>query len=331
MMTIRGWVECEGTVLASQQVEDLVSRNPGEISRLGGEFLISWDNCIARDLYGIMPGECNPGTVACDGRIVGKIHPEPPDMDLEASIITAVRLRSGDDAACALSGGVDSALVAKLAGRPCVAMGMEGCHDLARARHAAGLMELPCEYVVIRERDVEEALAEVVPVIPVVNPVEVSIAASQYFITRWAGEQGFRQVLTGQGADELFGGYARYLDVADPGALRARDFASLRRQGDRDQAVAALHGIYFSLPYLDVRVVRAARAIPAGDLVRSGVRKYPLREVAERHIPPEIAWYDKKAMQYGSGIWKIIRKLARHNGYKKAVQDYINQFGWRKI
>jgi len=75
--------------------------------------------------------------------------------------------------------------------------------------------------------------------------------------------------------------------------------------------------------------VRAAMAIPGSSLVRSGVRKYPLREVAKRYIPGEIAMYDKKAMQYGSGIWKAIRELARHNGYKKAVQDYINQFGWR--
>jgi len=61
------------------------------------------------------------------------------------------------------------------------------------------------------------------------------------------------------------------------------------------------------MPYLDVRVVRAAQAIPAGEKVHGGVRKRPLREVAERHIPIEVARAEKKAMQYGSGIWRTIR------------------------
>ena len=78
------------------------------------------------------------------------------------------------------------------------------------------------------------------------------------------------------------------------------------------------------MPYMDVRVVRAARAIPAEEKVRGGRRKIPLRQVAERHIPAEFAWYEKKAMQYGSGIWKVLQKLARKNGYKTSIQDYID-------
>jgi asparagine synthase (glutamine-hydrolysing) len=79
------------------------------------------------------------------------------------------------------------------------------------------------------------------------------------------------------------------------------------------------------MPYLDMRVVRGARAIPANEKVRDGQRKVPLRKIAERHIPAKIAWYEKKAMQYGSGIWKVLQKLARKNGYKTSVQDYIDQ------
>lgn len=329
MLEIRGWAELEGIRLNNKEIEDLVARTPEEICRLGGEFFISWDGCNARDLYGIMPGECEPGTVTCNGEFIRHIRPNPGEMDLESAIVTAVALRTDEDCACALSGGIDSSLVAALAKRPCVAIGMEGSHDLERARTVAGLLGVACDYEVVTPGEIEEALAAVIPRIPVINPVEASIAVCQFFVSRWAGHHGFRRILSGQGADELFGGYARYQDEEDPDTLRARDFASLGRQAERDQGVAAMHKVCFSLPYLDVRVVRAAMDIPAGDLVRSGVRKYPLREVAARHIPPEIAWYDKKAMQYGSGIWKAIRELARHNGYKKAVQDYINQFGWR--
>jgi hypothetical protein len=135
----------------------------------------------------------------------------------------------------------------------------------------------------------------------------------------------------GQGADELFGGYRRYLETATLADDLARDIAGLEAQATRDQSVAALFGVYLSMPYLDMRVVRAALAIPAGEKVRDGKRKVPLRRVAERHLPAEIAWHEKKAMQYGSGIWKVLQRLARKNGYKTSLQDYIDQISVDQI
>ena len=87
--------------------------------------------------------------------------------------------------------------------------------------------------------------------------------------------------------------------------------------------MAGLFGCTFSLPYLDCAVVRAARALPPDSLVSGGLGKQPLRAVAAARIPAEIAAYPKKAMQYGSGIWQVIRRLSRHNGYKNSVQGYL--------
>jgi asparagine synthase (glutamine-hydrolysing) len=53
----------------------------------------------------------------------------------------------------------------------------------------------------------------------------------------------------------------------------------------------------------------------------------PLREIAERYIPKEFAWQEKKAMQYGSGVAKVLQQLARKNGYKTSMQDYIDHIG----
>ena len=239
-------------------------------------------------------------------------------------IVTAVKLRS-DEGVVALSGGVDSTLVACLAKRECVAVGLEGSHDLKQARHAAETLGLSCSCAVITEDEIAAALPTVVATIPKKDPVNTGIALTQFFIARWAGEHGHRRIITGQGADELFGGYSRYLEADTLEADLERDFAGLEAQARRDQAVAALHGTYLSMPYLDCRVVRAARAIPAAEKVKDGRRKVPLRTVAERYIPQDLAWYEKKAMQYGSGVWATLRKLARKNGYKTSVQDYIDQ------
>jgi asparagine synthase (glutamine-hydrolysing) len=65
--------------------------------------------------------------------------------------------------------------------------------------------------------------------------------------------------------------------------------------------------------------------MPTDSLVSAGTGKVPLREVAARILPPDIASAPKKAMQYGSGIAGAIRGLARKNGYKRSVQGYIIQ------
>jgi len=324
-MNLKGWIERDGVRLTPADVEQMLEAGPNALNGCGGEFLLDWDDCIARDALGIMPGPVPPGTVCCGGREVARVAPDPPPCTLEEAIVTAVDLRR-DEGVVAFSGGVDSALIAALARLPCVTVGIEGSHDIAWAAKAARMMGLDLEIVSPTGDEVAEALRRVVRVIPdPTNPLEVSIATTLFFAAAWAGEHGHTRILAGQGADELFGGYARYLSSPDLAAELERDIVDLGRQGARDQAVAALHAAYFSMPYRDVRVVRAAQAIPAAERVRAGVRKYPLREVAERHIPAEIARAEKKAMQYGSGIWRMIQRLARTNGYKKSVQGYLTE------
>ena len=321
---IAGWVEIEGQKLSAHEIGEILNENPEKILRFGGEFFLAGSGCRARDHFGIMPGNCPKGTLICNNEIKGTINPTVPALPLEEAIITAVRLRS-DEGVTALSGGVDSTLVAHLARRECVAVGFPESHDLRQARHAADTLNLSCTYVTITSKEMASALPAVIWAIPKKDPVNVSIALTLYFVARFAKEQGFARILTGQGADELFGGYSRYLETPTLAADLERDFLGLEEQAERDQAVAALHGAYLSMPYMDVRVVRAARAIPAQEKVQGGQRKIPLRQVAERHIPAEFAWYEKKAMQYGSGVWKELQRLARKKGYKTSIQDYIDQ------
>jgi len=324
-MRLKGWIELDGRRLSDDEVEKLIEERPGSISSFGGEFFLRWDGCTARDHFGIIPGDCSAGSIVCDGEVVGAVDRRPPELGLAQAIETAVRLRS-DEGVVALSGGVDSALVATLAKRECVVVGIEGTTDLKRAREVADVLDLQLETATIDPGRIEGALAEVLAVIPRPNPVDASIAATLYFVAEWAGEHGYERVLAGQGADELFGGYARYLETDTLGQDLVRDFLGLAIQAARDQAVAGLFGAYFSLPYLDVRVVRAAMAIPPEEKVKDGIRKRPLREVAARHMPNDVAYREKKAMQYGSGVMREMKRLARKKGYGK-VSDFLKEIG----
>lgn len=320
-LKLLGWIELDGRRLSESEVEEVLKESPGVISSFGGEFFLCWDRFAARDHFGIIPGDCPAGTVVCDGEVVGVVDPKPPASDLDRAIETAVGLRS-DEGVVALSGGVDSALVAALSRRECIVVGLEGSHDLKRARSVASELDLSLETAVIDPGRIEEALTEVLTVIPRVTPVDASIAATLYFVAEWAGDHGHKRILAGQGADELFGGYARYLETETLGQDLERDFQGLAVQAARDQAVAGLFGTYFSLPYLDVRVVRAAMAIPPEEKVRDGIRKRPLREVAVMYMPVASAYYEKKAMQYGSAVMREMKRLARKKGYK-GVQEWV--------
>lgn len=322
-LELTGWVELEGVRLTRTDIETILRERPADILRFGGEFFFSKNGCRARDHFGIIQGDCPNGTFINESGSVSEILPTVTDVPLDEAIVTSVKLRS-DEGVTALSGGVDSTLVAHLAGRECVAVGLEGSHDLRQARHAATTLNLTCTLVEIPRPAIEEALPLVIETIPRKDPVNIGIALTQYFITKWAGEHGYHRIITGQAADEIFGGYSRYLETKTLEEDLKRDFAGLEQQAERDQSIAALHNTYLSMPYLDMRVVCAARKIPASEKVQGKLRKVPLRTVAERFIGPELAWYDKKAMQYGSGIAKELSRLARKNGYKTSVQDYIN-------
>jgi len=319
---LKGWVELDGKRLTEIEVEKLLKESPASVSSFGGEFFLRWDGCGARDHFGIIPGDCPAGSIVCDGEVVGAVDPQPPAVDLGRAIEIAVRLRS-DEGAVALSGGVDSALVAALARRDCIVVGVEGSADLKQAKVVADVLDLSLKTVTIDPGRIEEALAEVLAVIPRSNPVDASIAATLYFVAEWAGDHGYERILAGQGADELFGGYARYLETDTLAIDLERDFLSLPLQSARDQAVAGLFDAYFSLPYLDVRVMRAAGAIPAEEKVRGGIRKRPLRKVAALYMPIGVAYREKKAMQYGSGVMREMRRSARRRRYK-GVQEWLN-------
>jgi len=321
---IDGWVEDGGDILTPGQIQTIIDNDHNRVCGFGGEFAIAYGPYRIRDHLGVIPGDSPPGTFQQNNKTVCRVKPDPMLLPLADAIREAVLLRSSDKSVVALSGGVDSSLIAAIAGRSCIAVGVAGSHDLARAASVADQIGCDCAPIEIDPGQVEEALVQILPLLPSKNPVDAGIATTIFFLSRAASSLGYSRIISGQGADELFCGYARYSESRDPAADRAADIAGLPQQIARDQAVAGLFGVRLSFPYLDMRVLRAADAVPVQDMIRSGVRKHPLRLAASLDLAEDIAWYEKKAMQYGSGIWKVIGHLARERGFKRAVQGYMN-------
>jgi asparagine synthase (glutamine-hydrolysing) len=221
----------------------------------------------------------------------------------------------------AFSGGVDSALLCKLmsnsANIHCYAVGFSESHDLNNALHAARLLKIDLQTIELNEYDLEVFIPVVIEAIESYNPLNIAIALPFYVLAKQAKAAGFSSVLTGQGADELFAGYSKYasLHSAPNDTLNnvlEMDVLNIARDNlERDNLAAAAHSLDVVLPYLDPRVVVFGLALDASWKLHNGINKYVLRKVAERVMPHELAYRQKKAIQYGTGVSSMLRKLAR--------------------
>jgi asparagine synthase (glutamine-hydrolysing) len=140
--------------------------------------------------------------------------------------------------------------------------------------------------------------------------------------------------LAGQGADELFGGYRRYLNLytrfGESAAEKAMvsDIAKMHEQ-NFEQAFKAcsFHNIELRLPLVSYPLVEFALSLPLNFKIVSkndALRKFVLRKTAEKlGLPKQIVYKPKKAVQYATGVDKALKKLAKRQNLP--VRQYLQR------
>ena len=274
----------------------------------------------------------------------------------------AVKRSCVKDTGCIYSSGIDSALIAFIASRHCTlhayTVGGRGSSDMECARKSRGDAPFEIKTIEIDAGELEGILPELVKIVGLPDPLKVSVGVPMYCAAREACRDGLSVVLSGQGGDELFGGYNRYLPHAAKG-----DHASLKAAMqkdadnayadnlDRDSAIFRAFGIDLRFPYMDADFSRRALETPSElkvyELAKGAaeefacvdsvddkrfIRKYLLRHLAaEAGLPRYILDRKKKAAQYGSESEKLIEQIARKNGYRKKASeagrtDYVRMY-----
>lgn len=267
--------------------------------------------------------------------------PEPVAADREAIETVRDAVRSATDAvedsnlAVAFSGGIDSAILAGRLDAPLYTVGFPGSHDLQAARSAARLLDREIRVVTLDHDTLEGALELIVRVTGRTNAMDVEIALPLFVLARQARADGYDRLALGQGADELFGGYAKVARApADP-RVEADTVRGARRElveslpGQLERDVLALRGAGVEpvVPLLSDRVVRAALSLPGELLVTDrGERKWGLRLAARPWLPDRIVFREKKAVQYGSHVARELDRLARQNGFKRRMDDHVSRY-----
>jgi len=267
-------------------------------------------------------------------------EPEPfPDRDtaverVRHAVETSVDAVETDGLAVAFSGGVDSALLGTRLDAPLYVAGFPDSHDLEAARSAAELLDRELRVVELTHEAIERAVPEIVAATGRTNAMAVQIAHPLSLVAERVAADGFDRLVLGQGADELFGGYAKVEKAPDDPRLEADTvrgaqrevIATLPDQLPRDVLSLRAAGVDPVTPLLHDRVVAAALRLDDGMLVDGETRKWAFRQAALGSLPEAIATRDKKAAQYGSLAARELDRLARQAGYKRRMDDHVTQY-----
>ena len=258
--------------------------------------------------------------------------------EIKELLIRSVEKRTDglSDVGIIFSGGVDSTVIAKISDDLGVdttlyTAGHETSSDINFAKRTAADMHLPLKIKTLEVNDVKRYSELVLNAIEEYNIMKLGVGIPSYVASEIAHYDGIKVVMSGQGADEIFAGYHRYIQSYIDNGERVQDdlvedVKNLYHVNlQRDDAVTMANSVELRVPYLDPELVELALKVPMEyklDNGKDNLRKCILREIAsDIGVPAEIVRRPKKAAQYGSGIHKIlVKKVLRDENYKNKLE-----------
>ena len=222
-----------------------------------------------------------------------------------------------------VSGGLDSSIIAAVARKHMdelhtFSVGIEGSGDLEAARAVARHIDSTHHEYVFSPEDIRRHLPEIVYYLESFDQDLVRSAVPCYFVSRLASEH-VKVILTGEGADELFGGYTYYKDFDDTMPLHEelhRSVSSLHNINlQRVDRLTMAHSIEGRVPFLDLEMIELGQRIPSRLKIHTGsdgrkVEKWILRKAFEDLLPENILWRAKEQFDEGSGTSDLLPRLS---------------------
>lgn len=251
-------------------------------------------------------------------------------LDLKNALISAVKKEISNEKKIAIlfSGGLDSSVLAQIAksfSPPIlVTVGVKNSKDVLFAEKIATELSLPHILKIVSEKEVHSSLPIVEKELKKVGLndfLQLQIGVSEFLAFQAVKELGYTHVLTGLGADSLFLGFDYFRDMLKTsGEKEVKNFQHEQLENDiwkvdvaREKILAKYFNLTVHFPYLHPRVISSALSLPVSENIHSPSdleRKHSLRAIAlELHVPKQAASRKKSAIQYGSGISKILQKM----------------------
>lgn len=221
---------------------------------------------------------------------------------------------SSRSVAVAYSAGLDSAVVERIAREyaetRCYTCAVPGSHDHVHAPASADEDGIDLELVGLDRERLAELVSKACSVLNTRDPVKVAYTVPVLCVMDACRED---VVLVGSGADELFGGYAKYIECDDPESEMASDIKKMQSEHRLLNMYAESVGRRLEAPFESPEVLSFASGLPRARKLNGVERKVVLREVARAlDIPSHDS--PKKAAQYSSGVMREMRRMAKERG-----------------
>jgi len=225
-----------------------------------------------------------------------------------------------------LSGGLDSSIVSAIAKKYAArriesgglkdawwpqlhsfAIGLKESPDLAAAQKAADHIGTVHHEVYFTIQEGLDALSDVVYHTETYDVTTIRASTPMYLLARVIKSMGIKMVLSGEGSDEIFGGYLYFHKAPDAKAFHEE---TVRKVGKlhlydclRANKSLAAWGVEGRVPFLDKEFMDIAmRLNPKDKMSGNGkIEKYILRKAFEDYLPDEIAWRQKEQFSDGVG------------------------------
>jgi asparagine synthase (glutamine-hydrolysing) len=230
-----------------------------------------------------------------------------------------------------LSGGIDSGILAYLSPHTHgITVSLEGHGDDLRS--ISILRSVLDRDSILVNVTVDEALAALRDVVRILQSFDPALPndLAVYFGMREAKRQGLSSLMTGDGGDELFGGYPYMQEIVDldgyiRGMHRSWNFSSNK--------IGEHLGLDVKQPYLDDAFVDFAITVPSDLKIRKDNGKvwgkWILRKAFEPLLPPAFIWQGKRPLEVGSGMTLlrgIIAQQISEEEFKEKQMQYPAKF-----
>ena len=218
-----------------------------------------------------------------------------------------------------LSGGLDSSIISAVAKKfarnrietnnteeawwprlHSFAIGLEDSPDLAASRKVADHIGSIHHEITYTVQEGLDAIRDVIYHIETYDVTTVRASTPMYLLARYIKSMGVKMVLSGEGADEIFGGYLYFHKAPNAEEFHKETVRKLSKLNQYDCLRAnkslASWGVEGRVPFLDKDFMDVAmRLNPKDKMAGNGkIEKHILRQAFESYLPHQVAWRQKE-------------------------------------
>lgn len=187
------------------------------------------------------------------------------------------------------------------------AVGLKGAPDLIAAQKAADHIGTIHHEINFTIQEGLDAIRDVIYHLETYDVTTIRASTPMYLLSRVIKSMGIKMVLSGEGSDELFGGYLYFHKAPDAKEFHEETVRKLKKLYLYDCLRAnkslAAWGVEGRVPFLDKEFMDVAMTInPKDKMIKDGkMEKWVLRKAFEDYLPESIAWRQKEQFSDGVG------------------------------